>query len=344
MQALIVGNFLSGATGTRSVCEDLSQWLKLRGWDVETASSRLRKTARLADMLSAAWRARRNPGVAQVDVFSGDAFFWAEAVCRVLRATKRPYVLTLHGGNLPEFSRKHSRRVQRLLSSAAAVTAPSEHMANQFRDMRPDIRLLPNPLDIDRYAFRPRPAPRPRLMWLRAFHSMYNPVAAVCVLRALSEEFPGATLKMIGPDRGDGSLEATRRAATALGVAARLSIEPGISHDHVPAALARGEIFLNTTRCESFGVSVMEAAALGLCIVSTSAGALSSVWTRGHDALLAPPGDARKMAEAVRRVLTETGMAERLSHNARARAEQHDYRLIVPRWETLLRQVAQGAP
>jgi glycosyltransferase involved in cell wall biosynthesis len=87
----------------------------------------------------------------------------------------------------------------------------------------------------------------------------------------------------------------------------------------------------------------MEAAACGLCIVSTNVGELPLLWQDGHDALLVQPDDSTAMAAAVRRILREPGLAERLSRNARAKAEQFDWAVILPQWERVLAEVARGA-
>jgi hypothetical protein len=46
------------------------------------------------------------------------------------------------------------------------------------------------------------------------------------------------------------------------------------------------------------------------------------------------------MSNAVRRILTEAGLAERLSGNARQNALNHDWSVILPQWESLLREVS----
>jgi glycosyltransferase involved in cell wall biosynthesis len=84
----------------------------------------------------------------------------------------------------------------------------------------------------------------------------------------------------------------------------------------------------------------MEAAACGLCIVSTNVGELPLLWQDGHDALLVQPDDSTAMAAAARRILREPGVAERLSRNARAKAEQFDWSVILPLWERVLNNVA----
>ena len=79
----------------------------------------------------------------------------------------------------------------------------------------------------------------------------------------------------------------------------------------------------------------MEAAACGLPIVTTDAGELAYLWQNGMDAMVVPVGDARAMAAVVRRILTEPKLAEKLSVNARRKAESFDWAVILPQWEKL---------
>lgn len=343
-QALFVGNFLSRVTGGRQVCEDLAVRLPDVDWRVLCASSRPSRLARLIDMAWTAWRNRSSYTVAHVDVFSGRAFVWAEIVCWILRRAGKPYALTLHGGNLPEFARRYPRRVVRLLQSAAAVTAPSHYLREQIRRYCDGILLLPNPIDVASYRFVLRKRPQPHLMWLRAFDTIYNPQLAVEVLALLVQQFPDVRLTMIGPDKGSGSLDATRRKATELGMTDYISLPGGIQKHDVPAAMHQGDIFLNTTNIDNAPVSVLEAMACGLCVVSTNVGGVPYLLQHEHDALLVLPDDPRAMSTAVTRLLTEPGLAERLSHNARRTAEQFDWDGILRRWDSLLTVVAEGSP
>src|SRR6478609_1914161 len=114
---LMVSNFLSGSLATRGVCEDLAERLSEAGWAVTTTSTKVNRLARLFDMLSVATRRQRDYSVAQVDVFSGSAFIWAELVCRKLRRLGKAYALTLHGGSLPQFAKRWPSRARKLLRS-----------------------------------------------------------------------------------------------------------------------------------------------------------------------------------------------------------------------------------
>src|SRR6185369_8444129 len=140
------------------------------GWKVRLTSRQPNRLARLGSILMGTLFGSRRCSVACVDVFSGSAFLWAEAACAILRRSQKPYVLILHGGNLPEFARRNSSRVRRLLKSAVAVTSPSSYLATEMRAFRSDIMVIANGFDLTNYPFRLRRPPLRLLVWLRSFH------------------------------------------------------------------------------------------------------------------------------------------------------------------------------
>jgi glycosyltransferase involved in cell wall biosynthesis len=339
---LLVGNFFVSASGGRGVCEDLALRLSGAGWPVLTTSWKSSRARRLVDMVATSWRRRHAYAVAHVDVFSGLGFAWAETVCWTLRLAGKPYALTLRGGNLPAFAARWPMRVRRLLASAAVVTTPSRYLMEGMRAYRQDLRLLPNPIGLEQYPFRLRDRPAPRLLWLRAFHEIYNPSLAPEVLAALVAEFPDAHLTMVGPDKRDGSWTRTRNVAAARGLTARITMPGGVQKSAVPGWLARGDIFLCTSNIDNTPVSVLEAMACGLCVVSTNVGGIPFLLEHEQDALLVPPDAPEAMAAAVRRILTEPGLAARLSVNARRKAAQSDWSVVLTQWEQLLHATQQG--
>jgi glycosyltransferase involved in cell wall biosynthesis len=218
------------------------------------------------------------------------------------------------------------------------------YLQQALRPLRADIRLLPNAIDLSLYPFKLRSNPRPNLVWLRAFHGIYNPCMAPRTVAELVQEFPKIQLSMYGPDKEDGSLERVRTEVGRLKLEAQVRMPGAVPKIGIPKALNSGDIFLNTTNYESFGVSVMEAAACGLCVVSTNVGELPLLWKDGHDAILVQRDDSKPMAAAVRRILLEPRLAEHLSHNARAKSKQFDWSVILPQWEQVLIELAAKGP
>lgn len=279
--------------------------------------------------------------LAEIDVFSGPAFTWAEFNARLLHRLHKPFILTLHGGNLPSFAQKHPNRVRWVLEAAKKVVTPSAYLQSALQSYREDIRVIPNPIDLQQYPYRQRIRPQPRLVWLRAFHEIYNPSLAPKVIKELAGEFPDINLVMVGPDKGDGSLQRMLKVAQELDIAHRITVVGGVSRAEVPEWLNKGDILLNTTNYDNTPVSVIEAMACGLCIVSTDVGGIPYLLDHEVDALLVPPDDAPAMAAAVRRLLTEPDLAQRLSLNAHLKAESFDWSFVLPQWEELFTSIVQ---
>jgi len=337
---LIVDNCLSSVTGVRAVAEDLAEQLSAVGWPVLLTSRKPGRVPRFFDMLLSVWKWRGRYDVANVVVYSGLAFIWAEVVCWMLRRLRKPYVLTLQGGNLPEFARKWPGRVSRLLRSAAIVTTPSRYLLEQLSQRREEMLLIPNPVNLGNYPFHLRRRPSPRIVWLRSFHTIYNPSLAPRVLSLLASEFPEIHLMMIGPDKGDGSAQAARRIAQELKIEERVNFTGAIPKPEIPEWLNRGDIFLNTTNVDNTPVSMLEAMACGLCVVSTNVGGIPYLVDHQRHALLVTPDDAEAMASAVRRILTEPELAASLSKQGRLKTEQLDWAVVIKHWERVLTDLA----
>jgi glycosyltransferase involved in cell wall biosynthesis len=115
---------------------------------------------------------------------------------------------------------------------------------------------------------------------------------------------------------GEGPLAAELKSeAGRLGLDARF-----LGHrDDIPALLAAAAVFVLPSVWEGQPLILQEALRSGVPVVATRAGGTPAL--TGEDAaVLVPPGDARRLADAVRAVLTDEVLAARLRKAAAARA------------------------
>lgn len=344
-RVLIVADFAASKVGNASVAEQLAAQLRDAGDQVVTTSDRSNRWLRASDMVASAVRYRNAVDAAIVDVYSGAAFRWAEWTTTILRSAGTPVIHVLRGGNLPRFAAAEPDRVRRLFAASSAVVALSGFLYEEMSPYGTVAEVIPNPLDVRAYPYRRRTTATPELVWLRSFNKTYNPTLAPRVLAEVAKVYPPsapvpARLTMIGSDQGDGSLQATQATASALKVEDRLVVTGGVAKSAVPTHLAKGDVFINTTNVDNVPITVLEAMACGLCVVSTDVGGLPYLATDGVDALLVPPDDPEAMAAAVLRIIEEPGLADRLSSNGRAKAESFDWSRVLPRWRALIARVA----
>jgi phosphatidylinositol alpha-mannosyltransferase len=85
-------------------------------------------------------------------------------------------------------------------------------------------------------------------------------------------------------------------------------------------------------RGESFGVVLLEAMAAGAPIVASAIEGYQNVARPGKDALLVPPGDVGALRDALRRLLDDSALRDRLVASGRERAEQFSMRRLAQRY------------
>lgn len=115
---------------------------------------------------------------------------------------------------------------------------------------------------------------------------------------------------------GTGPLDAElRELAKSLGVAGSVNFLGHVS-DRVELYRALG-VLLITSDSEGTPMTLLEAMACGLPVISSSVGGIPEVATNEGDALLVPARDIRGFVSALERVLGEEGLARKLGANAR---------------------------
>lgn len=338
----MIGNYLTSPRHNRNVWQALAERLPSVGWEVLVTSTKESQILRLLDMLTTIVTKRHQYDLAQIDVFSGKAFIYAECCARLLSIFHKPIVLTLHGGGLPSFANQYPIRVSKLLSLASEVVTPSPFLQQSLNKYHSRIKVIPNGIDISTIPYKARKFLSPNLIWVRAFHQTYNPELAVKVLSSLSTDYPNTRLTMVGPDKGDGSLKAVNSLAKKLGVVDRLIILPAVRYEEVPSLLDQADIFINTTNYDTAPRSLLEAMANGACVVSTNVGGIPWMITNFQEGLLVPPEDELAMVNAIKSLLEEPEVAVRISQNARKTAERHDWSKVIPEWDNLFSEVLAG--
>ena len=282
----------------------------------------------------------------QADVIHLHAPYPLGEVSAWLLKRRTPWVMTYHSdivrqkGWLKLYApllRRVLRRVDRIL-----VTSPRYLETSQW--LRPvRDRCLVSPLGVDHQRFHPPATPYegpPRLLFvgrLRYYKGLDTLLQALLLL-------PGdVTLEVVG----SGPMLAEWQAlAGRLGVASRVHFRGEISDDALLGVYRHVTLFVlpANARAEAFGMVLLEAMASGLPCVTTEIGTGTSwIVQDGVTGFVVPPDQPEALARAIRRLLTDAALRQRMGQAARARVEaEFTQRAMVDRVLTVYREVASG--
>ncbi len=309
----------------------------LSGYRVCSSSSRINRLVRLVDMIRTLLKQRNDIDVLLVEVYSGPSFIVADIISFLGRRFSFVAVGVLHGGNLPNFSKKFPVWSNRVFRRFDVLVAPSPYLAREMSLHGLTARVIPNIIDLPSYPFRLRTSLRPRMLWMRAFHEIYNPMMALQVLAKIREKYPEATLVMAGADKG---LECDiKRAAQDMGLGSSVEFPGFLGAEEKMRAFMSADIYLNTNKIDNMPVTVVEACAVGIPVVSTDVGGISDLIADGETGLLVPDDDDAEMSRKVLRLLEDTELAGKLSRNGRLLAERSAWMSVRKCWDKVFAEL-----
>lgn len=331
---LYIGNKLQNKRSNVSSIHILGALLESENYKVYYASSKINKVFRLLDMIYTFFKYRKKVNYVLIDTYSTSNFYYASIISQLCKLFFVRYIPILNGGNLPNRLENSPRLSASIFKNAFINISPSHYLKEVFeRYGYNNIIHIPNTIVLDNYEFRKRDFRTIRLLWVRSFSKIYNPKLAVKVLKKLKENNIDASLCMVGPD-SDGSLAKVKSYAKKQHLdvifTGKLSKSKWIdlSKDY--------NIFLNTTNFDNTPISVIEAMALGLPVVSTNVGGIPYLITDAVDGLLVEKNNVKAMVDAIMSIIENNKLAQALSKKARHKAEQYDWQLVRELWFKIL--------
>ena len=133
------------------------------GYPVLLTSKLPNRFLRLFDTIRSLVQNHGQTDIVLLMVFSGPGFVLADSASWIAKRLQKPLILWLHGGNLPCFGHRFPRWVQRVLRRGNVVVSPSSYLAEHFRTCGLSVRVIPNCLPVEHYAFRLRSRINPKL-------------------------------------------------------------------------------------------------------------------------------------------------------------------------------------
>jgi glycosyltransferase involved in cell wall biosynthesis len=255
----------------------------------------------------------------------------------VARLWGKRVILNYHSGEAPDHLRRSAlaRFVMRHVVDANVV--PSTFLRDVLLSFEINADVVHNTIDLRQFVYRSRDPLRPRLLCTRNFEPMYN---VACVLRAFAKiqaPYPDATLTLVGSGSQDAALRAQ---AAALGLR-NVTFAGRVTPSEIHRYYADADIYVQAPSIDNMPLSVLEAFASGMPVVSTDVGGVPSILRDGVDGLLVPDNDDEALATSVLKLLRDPLFARALAGSAHHTLAAYEWSVVREGWLRAYGRVAK---
>lgn len=313
-------------------------------WPRWTQSLRgVRALVRLLPYLLRLWRAAGEVDLFHVMANSG----WAWHLCAapavwIAKIRGIASVVNYHGGDAESFLERSGVLVVRTLRCANALAVPSGFLQRIFSRWAVTSRIVPNIIDVER--FRPAAAAHAadylHLVVARGLEPIYDIATALRAFALIRESAPAAKLTVAGSGPEHGALT---RLANELQISDAVTFCGRLDRERMAELYCAAGVVVNPSRVDNMPISVLEAMASGVPVVSTNAGGVSFIVRDGINALLVPIGDHAAMAAAVQRLLRDPELARRLRDAALTEVQKYTWARVRKEWAEVYASALSGA-
>src|SRR5262245_14029645 len=265
-----------------------------------------------------------------VHVFSGSywSFLLAPVPAMVVgRCLNKHVVLNYHSGEAEDHLSRWGSLVHPWLRLAHDLVVPSPYLRMVFAKHGYAARVVQNVVDVSRFQFRMRAPFRPRVLSTRNLEPYYRVDLVIQAFARFRREVPDATLTIAGYGAEEHRLRALVAALGCQGVRFVGRVDP----DDMPSLYAEHDIFVNASVLDNQPVSILEAFASGLPIVSTAVGDIPDMVRNGETGTLAT-ADAADLAGAIARVWNDPDGARVMAHRGKAALTRYTWPSVRREW------------
>jgi len=264
-----------------------------------------------------------------------------------------PHVLSLHGGDIydpskrlsPHRSRALRTAVTAILRHSTVVVAQSTNTRDnvyRYYGYRGPIELVP--LGIRQPAVEPAARHRlglPEDVFLAVtVGRLVRRKTLDVLLRALARPVcEGVHLAVVGAGP---ELDALRSLALELGIADRVIFLGRVDESRKWQVLQASDAYVSSTMHEGFGLVYLEGMAAGLPVVTPNYGGQVDFLRDGETGFLVPPGEVDDLAAAIARLRANRALAARIGRANRERAPQYRIERCAEAYERLFERVCTG--
>jgi glycosyltransferase involved in cell wall biosynthesis len=214
------------------------------------------------------------------------------------------------------------------LALADEIVVPSSYLAEIFDEAGHFTKVIPNVIRLEDFPFREPQAAQSRLLSTRNLEPHYAVATVIKAFPLIKRRYPNASLTIAGWGSEGRSLQVLARSLADGDIRFVGQVPP----DRIPSLLEQADVFLNASVIDNQPLSILEAFATGVPVVTTSTGAIAELVRDGRTATLVRADDPQSLADAACELLANPARAVTMTRRARKQAEQYSWPSVRGLW------------
>jgi glycosyltransferase involved in cell wall biosynthesis len=215
-------------------------------------------------------------------------------------------ILNYRGGEAEKFFSRSFFWVNLSMKKVDAIIVPSGFLEQIFKRYELTCHIVPNIIDLSRFHPAPCAYPdlqtAPRILVARNLEPIYDNASALRAFALIQQQYPLATLTIAGSGPEQSMLQ---NLAIDLGIHHSVSFTGRVDNQQMPFLYQQADIMLNPSLADNMPISVLEAMASGVVVVSTRVGGLPYLVEHNRTAILVPLQNPQEMAQAVLQLIQD---------------------------------------
>jgi glycosyltransferase involved in cell wall biosynthesis len=247
--------------------------------------------------------------------------------------------LNYHSGEADDHLANWGSLVHPWLKMVDKIVVPSLFLKEVFARHGYQAEVIHNVIDTGQYHYRHRLPLLPEFLSVRNFEPHYGVEHTLVAFAMIQTVFPAASLTMAGQGPQEAELKHLAQALSLRNVRFIGAVDPA----SMPDLYDSHSIFLNSAFVDNQPLSVLEAMASGMPVVSTPVGDIPNMVEDGESGTLVPVGDPSAMAKAATLLLEQAERAALMAQRAKESLMQYDWSKVGPAWDETYRRLACGS-
>jgi len=233
------------------------------------------------------------------------------------------------------------------LRNADAVVALTRHMRTEMQELYPrDVSVIPIGIELNRFSGLSKDSIRARLgiddervvVSVARLEPIKGMKYLISAINAAIEEDDRIRLFIIGDGSSREDLE---RLTNSLDLCRYITFVGTIPNEKVPDYMAAADIFVLPSLSEGFPVTLLEAMASGLPIVTTRVGGLPDIIKDGENGFLVEPENPQQIADKLQLLLHDEELRNKISSINKETVKRYSWENVTKNLEQVFLSIRQ---